>query len=73
FNPYKEAFPEDKFKHYYRKLVFYPLFESTYQYGYIIVPLENHDYLFYELILEKAYRFQLPAVGSDKVFKGVLP
>ena len=52
FNPYKEAFPEDTFKHYYRKLVFYPLFESTYQYGYIIVPLENHDYLFYELILE---------------------
>lgn len=52
YNPIKNVFPENIFQKNYSKLIIYPLFETTFQYGYIIVPLENHDYLFYELILE---------------------
>lgn len=52
YNPVKNAYPENLFQKTYSKVIIYPLYETIYQYGYIIAPLDNHDFLFYELILE---------------------
>lgn len=52
FNPLRNVFPESTFQKHYSKIIIYPLYETVFQYGYIIVPLDNHDFLFYELILE---------------------
>lgn len=66
FNPHKNMFPENTFKNDYKKFIVYPLFERNFQYGYMIVPLEKHDYIFYEIILES---FSKEITSAIKIFQ----
>lgn len=51
-NPLVNFFPENTFNEEYDEILIYPLFEGKYQYGYIIAPLNDKNYLFYEVLFE---------------------
>lgn len=51
-NPLVNFFPENTFTEEYDEILIYPLFEGKYQYGYIIAPLNDKNYLFYEVLFE---------------------
>lgn len=51
-NPLVNFFPENTFNEDYDEILIYPLFEGKYQYGYIIAPLSDKNYLFYEVLFE---------------------
>lgn len=51
-NPLENMLPETTFSKQYDSIVAYPLFETQHQYGYIMVPLGERDFLYYEILLE---------------------
>lgn len=51
-NPVKNMIPEGTFNNEFDSIVVYPLFETQLQYGYILVPLTEKDFLYYEIVLE---------------------
>lgn len=51
-NPVENMIPEGTFNSEFESIVVYPLFETDLQYGYLLVPLTEKDFLYYEVVLE---------------------
>lgn len=51
-NPVTNMIPSGTFNAEFESIVVYPLFETQLQYGYILVPLTENDFLYYEVVLE---------------------
>lgn len=51
-NPIEDMIPQGTFNSDFESIVVYPLFETQMQYGYILVPLTEKDFLYYEIVLE---------------------